>query len=214
MKVSDLMQAMADAGAPMQAILIAVKALEAKDAEIAAKDAQTAEKRAKDAERKRNSRASTECPRTVHGHGADIPARPLSLPPKEINSNPPTHTPGDISRARKGTDFPMLDCTDPATWGDFLRNRKAKRLPNTASAHRKLETDLAAMAARTGWPPGKVFSACVERGWGAIYDPRDKNDGSGSKTIRDTGGDRRSSLAKAIDEGLEFLGSGPQAGFS
>jgi hypothetical protein len=69
----------------------------------------------------------------------------------------------------------MLDCTDPKTWGDYLKNRKAKRLPNTASAHRKLETDLAAMAARTGWPPGKVFAACVAKGWGAIYDPRESD---------------------------------------
>lgn len=177
MKVSELMQAMADAGAPMQAILIAVQALEAKDAEIAARDAEMAEKRAKDAERKRVARASTDSPRTVHGCGADIEAAPLSRPPNENNSNPPTHTPGDIPRARKGTDFRMLDCTDPATWADFLQNRKAKRLPNTASARRKLETDLTAMAAHTGWPPGQVFAACVAKGWGAIYDPRDKTDG-------------------------------------
>jgi hypothetical protein len=104
--------------------------------------------------------------------------------------------------------FPMLDCTDPATWADFLKNRKAKRLPNTASAHRKLETDLAGMVARTGWPPGQVFAACVAKGWGAIYDPRDRDDGNGKQANRQTGGggDRRSSLARAIDEGIEFLG--------
>jgi len=56
-KMSDLMQAMADAGAPMQAILIAVQALEAKDAEIAARDAVVAGKRAKDAARSAERRS-------------------------------------------------------------------------------------------------------------------------------------------------------------
>jgi hypothetical protein len=104
----------------------------------------------------------------------------------------------------------MLDCSTPELWADFLKNRKAKRLPNTASAHRKLQTDLAAMAAQTGWPPGQVFAACVAKGWGAIYDPRDLK--HGNQAIRTTGGgsDRRSALATAIDEGLAWL-DGPQA---
>ena len=63
MTVSDLMKAMADAGAPFEAILIAVQALEAKDAEIAARDAEVAEKRAKE----RNGNALSERPRIVHG---------------------------------------------------------------------------------------------------------------------------------------------------
>lgn len=174
MKASELMEALAAAGAPLEAILIAVKALEAKDAEIASKDAEAAEKRAKDAERKRIARASTDCPRTVHGHGADAEADPsLSRPLSPQTPLTPTHTHPDITPARKGRDFPMLDCTDAETWADFLRNRKAKRLPNTASAHRKLQSDLADISARTGWPPGEVFAACVARGWGAIYDPRE-----------------------------------------
>ena len=166
------------------------------------------DRRAKDRERqnRRRSRDVTECHVTERD---SVTEPPLSRPPNEKISNPPTHTPPDItSCARKGTDFPMLDCTDPATWADFLKNRKAKRLPNTASAYRKLETDLAAMVDRTGWPPGQVFAACVAKGWGAIYDPRDRDDGNGKQANRQTGGggDRRSSLARAIDEGIEFLG--------
>lgn len=71
MKASDLLQAMLDAGAPIEAAMIALRALEAKDAEIAARDAEANNKRAKDAERKRISRASTDSPRTVTGCGAD-----------------------------------------------------------------------------------------------------------------------------------------------
>lgn len=67
--------------------------------------------------------------------------------------------------------FPRPDWAEPQVWSDFLRNRKTKRLPNTATAHRKLITDLAAMA-DDDWPPGRLLEAIVARGWAAAYDPR------------------------------------------
>lgn len=120
-------------------------------------------------ERYRRNKAS----QTVTSDACDA-APSLSRPLSPQTPLTPTHTHPDITpRARKGGDFPMLDCTDADTWADFLRNRKAKRLPNTATARRKLESDLAEVSARTGWPPGEVFAACVAKGWGAIYDPRE-----------------------------------------
>lgn len=119
-------------------------------------------------ERYRRNKAS----QSVTSDACDVDPS-LSRPLSPQTPLTPTHTHPDITPARKGRDFPMLDCTDTETWADFLRNRKAKRLPNTASAHRKLQSDLAGMSARTGWPPGEVFAACVARGWGAIYDPRE-----------------------------------------
>jgi len=168
-----IIDAMLAAGCTAEQLAAVIKA------DLADRECQVAVKREKDAERQRRHRERNAVSRDVTvTDGDSVTEAPLSRPPNENNSNPPTHTPGiNIPRVRGG-DFPMLDCTDPATWADFLRNRKAKRLPNTASAHRKLETDLAAMVARTGWPPGKLFAACVERGWGAIYDPRDKQDGN------------------------------------
>jgi hypothetical protein len=87
---SELMKAMADAGAPLEAIIIAVAALEAKDAEIAARDAAVAQRRAADAARKREERASAkeskDSPRTRPGRGADAdPAPPNEyiLTPRE-----------------------------------------------------------------------------------------------------------------------------------
>lgn len=80
------MQALADAGAPMDAIVIALRALEEKDAEIAARDAVAAERRAKDAERKRIVRGqSVDVPRTVPDPNKEIPP----IPPKEINPSTP-----------------------------------------------------------------------------------------------------------------------------
>ncbi len=166
-----VLDAMLAAGCTAEQIVAVVKA------DLEAHESQMAEKRQKDAERQRKHRERNAESRDVTVTECDSVTDPLSRPPNENNSNPPTHTPGDIPRARKGADFPMVDCTDPDTWADFLRNRKAKKLPNTASAHRKLVADLADISARTGWPPGRVFAACVAKGWGAIYDPRDKTDG-------------------------------------
>ena len=164
-----IIDAMVAAGASAEVLAAAMKAdlLEREGAVLA--------KREKDAERQRRHRERNAMSRDVTVTGCDSVTDPsLSLPPNEKISNPPTHTHPDITPARKGRDFPMLDCTDPDTWADFLKNRRAKRLPNTATAHRKLQTDLADVSARTGWPPGEVFAACVARGWGAIYDPREQ----------------------------------------
>ncbi|MDO7841096.1 hypothetical protein Q5H94_02045 [Sphingomonas sp. CA1-15] len=107
------MEEMIAAGAPMAAVIIAVRALEAKDAEIARRDAAVADKRAKDAARKRRDRGlSEELPGNVHGqseeHDGTRPGHTPSLdketsprPPKEINPNPERDT-----RAR-GTRLPV-----------------------------------------------------------------------------------------------------------
>lgn len=114
MTTSELMEAMAKAGAPFEAILIAIRALEAKDAEIAAREAEAAAKRAKEAARKKEKRGlSKDVPQTVHGQsedndgiGADEEADPsLSLSPNENNSNPHTHTHPDNIPAREAVDL-------------------------------------------------------------------------------------------------------------
>ena len=98
MRPSELAQAMSDAGAPMAAILIALRAIEERDEQIEAK-------RTVERERKRRQRANADG--TVTGqsrdsHG-DIPDRAFPAPPNENILTPPTHTPGNKPRARKGT---------------------------------------------------------------------------------------------------------------
>lgn len=184
----EMIDAMVAAGVTVEVLAAAIKA------DLAARENQVSAKREKDAERQRRHRERNAVSRHVTVTGCDSVTDPSLSPapflsPQTPQTNPHPHThPDKQSRARKGADFPMLDCTDAETWADFLRNRKTKRLPNTASAHRKLETDLAAMSARTGWPPGKLFAACVERGWGAIYDPRDKVDERNTRNTAQTGG--------------------------
>jgi hypothetical protein len=61
-------------------------------------------------------------------------------------------------------------------WSDLLKNRKSKRLTNTATAHTKFIRDLMAMV-DDEWPPGRLLEAIVARGWGGAYDPREtRND--------------------------------------
>lgn len=62
-------------------------------------------------------------------------------------------------------------------WNDLLINRKRKNLPNTQSAWKRFNDDLARISVETGIPPPKLIERCTERGWGAIYDPREsRND--------------------------------------
>lgn len=182
MKTSDLMQAMADAGAPMEAILIAVRAIEERDEAIE-------HRRKTERERKRRQRANVQdTDGTVTGQSRDkdgtVPDEaPLSLPPNENNSNPPTHTPGTQTPARKADPFPCPDWCEPAVWSDLKRNRRTKKLTNTETAHKRFVSEVMAMADED-WPPGRLVEAIAAKGWGGAHDPRDD---------RKPGNDRRNS---------------------
>jgi hypothetical protein len=239
MTVSELMKAMADAGAPFEAILIAVRAIEAKDAEIAARDAQVAEKKAKDAARKRNVRGtSEENPRNVRGNGADIPAdHPLSpspLPsPQTPEPTPHPHTPENIT-PREAEDahvaawlawwdrdpFPRPDWAPARLWADFRRNRKTKRLTNTFTAYAQQLAKIRELSRRTGWPPGEVLEDCVARGWGAVFET-DKmkaainghGTGNRQQSPRHHGGrDNRDGFKRACDDWIDEAGRSATGG--
>lgn len=110
MSLSDLMQQMADAGAPFEAIMLAVRhieSLQTADAERKAKDA--ARKRAK----REEGRASSDCPRTVQGRGADtsldkgFPDTPSKTQTKSAPLTPQTR------EKKRGTKIPA-DWTPPS----------------------------------------------------------------------------------------------------
>lgn len=120
----------------------------------------------------------------VTGDANNVTEAPLSLPPNENNSNPPTHTPGTQTPARKADPFPMpVWCRDPQHWSDLKANRKAKKLANTATAHRQFVAAVERMATDE-WPPGRLLEAIAAKGWGGAHDPRDD---------RNPGNDRRNS---------------------
>lgn len=144
-------------------------------------DAAIADRRAKDRSRQERKRSRDEA--YCHVTERDIGNGAFPAPPNENNLTPPTHTPENISTReaaeahvvdwlewREKNPFPRQHWSPKPLWADFLKNRKAKTLPNTVAAHDKLLRDIEAACLRTRWPPGKVFRACVEQGWGAIYD--------------------------------------------
>lgn len=77
MTIAELMEAMRAAGAPFEAIMIAVKAVEEARAASDAERAKHEERKAKDRARKQAARngdsASTEVPHDVYGNSAEIP---------------------------------------------------------------------------------------------------------------------------------------------
>lgn len=86
-------------------------------------------------------------------------------------------------------------------WSDFLSMRKARKNPVTQTAL-KMITKQADMA---GWSLEDAIAEAVSRGWLSFKAEwvKERNNGKSN-----WGGspDRRSSLARAIDEGLDFLG--------
>lgn len=86
-------------------------------------------------------------------------------------------------------------------WNDFLAMRKAKKNPLTHTALKMLakQADLA------GWSLEDAIAEAISRGWLSFKAEwvKERNNGKSN-----WGGspDRRSSLARAIDEGLDFLG--------
>lgn len=175
--MSDLLARLIQSGTP--ADLVAEVATELARAQIALEAIE--QRRATDRERSRRRRCNVTS-RDITGHhvvSRDVQDEPaLSRPPNENNSNPPTHTHPDCEspRARKADPFPRPDWADPVVWADLLRNRKAKRLPNTVTAHTKFIRDLTALV-DDEWPPGRLLEAIVARGWGGAYDPREnRND--------------------------------------
>ena len=83
--------------------------------------------------------------------------------------------------SRKDDPFPKPDWADDQVWGDFLKNRKAKKLPNTATAYSRLMADLNRLA-DAEWPPGRLLEHAAAKGWGGIYDPRGKDNGTANRT--------------------------------
>jgi hypothetical protein len=87
-------------------------------------------------------------------------------------------------------------------WDGWLEMRKAKRKPMTTRAWNRAIARLEAMLV-CGQDIAEVLDRSTMNGWTDLYEIREQNNG---KAIRGASPDRRSSLARAIDEGLDFLG--------
>lgn len=87
----------------MEAIIIAVRAIEAEQDRQAEARAKAAERKRRQRERERDQ-SVTVTRQSQDADGTEDSSPPLTLPPNENISNPPTHTPPETNpRARKGT---------------------------------------------------------------------------------------------------------------
>lgn len=85
--------------------------------------------------------------------------------------------------------FPRPDFADAQVWADFLKNRKTKRLSNTATAYGLFVSDMERVIRTTGWPPGEILRLCTAKGWGAIHVTDEmKGDGNGTNNRKSGSG--------------------------
>lgn len=61
-----------------------------------------------------------------------------------------------------------------SVWGDFLKNRAKKGLPNTGTAYDSVIKKLDALC-DGDWDRARLMTAIVAEGWGGVYDPRGRH---------------------------------------
>lgn len=167
---------------------------------------------AKANQERRSSKAKTAAQARWGDATSNAPSMPQALPeecpppspsPEPIGSSSGAKAPSQ--RAAKPDVFPRPDFADPQAWADLLVNRKAKRLPNTASAHRKLLADIARHSS-DAWPPGRLIEHAAAKGWGGIYDPTgqdNRNDRSRQSAPEHQGIGRTTAAALSVFGGVD-----------
>ena len=217
MSLAVMVRRMSEAGAPPEAIAIALEEIEALQTALESRRAADRDRKRSQRERQKSADVtghSRDSHGTVTGQSRDTPPPTLDkekspqTPLKEINSTPPAPT--HETRAREANPFPRPGWADPQVWSDLLANRRRKGLANTVSAHRKLLTDIDKLVDEN-WPPGRVLEAAVSRGWGAIYAGcKDDDDGRSTRTQRMAGnhGSSVSGRGRTIDAAMRFVARG------
>ena len=124
-------------------------------------------------------------------------------PPNDIDILTPHEVSGDKSPSPRPWALPAG--VSLQVWTDFLTNRKRKRFPNTPTAWKSFNDDLARVSLQTGIPPPKLIEQCTAKGWGGIYDPRSDDNGRTNGMGRNQPSDGLSSTARAA---LRVFGTG------
>lgn len=186
MSMAALIRSMAAAGAPAEAIALAVEAIE--QAQACVDDARAAAAGRKRRQRERERDTSRDSHETVTGQSRDEPApSPLPSPqtPYPTPHPPPEYSDayarGSISlivlrivvagcraasrpKARWPKDMPPPPGVSDDQWAGFIDHRIAKRERLTLRAYQLLCGKLAKYA-DAEWPPGRIIDHIVERRW-------------------------------------------------
>lgn len=125
----------------------------------------------------------------------------VSVTAQELDTELDTDIDNKLSKRGRASIPLKPESVNQDVWDDFLAIRKAKRAPLTNTALDAIQRE----AAKAGWTLNEALSESVARGWQGFKADWVKETNNGKNT-RTGGADRRSSLARAIDEGLDFLG--------
>lgn len=157
----------------------------------------------------RKERLGKGCFYTVHPRNNCAPAE--TAPPQKLTQTPAeiADKPSRTINVVKANALPTKRASVPAmpegvelnVWNDFLELRKAKRAPLSNTALAAIERE----AALAGWSLNDALAECAARGWQSFKANWVKEARNGTATSTSPP-DRRSSLARAIDEGLGHLG--------
>lgn len=131
-----------------------------------------------------------------------------------LEPSSPTETASpSVKRERKSastkTQFPQIPDWIPAgPWNGYLEMRKRAGKPPTPRAMELLLADLDRWRA-AGHDPGQVLDTSTKNNWIGLFEPKEHRNGSHRRQEfpngHGNGPDRRSTLARVIDEGLEYL---------
>lgn len=97
---------------------------------------------------------------------------------------------------------PLPDWIPIEAWEGWLEMRKQRKKPFTERAMVRAINKLDAMR-QIGQDIAEVLDRSTMNGWTDLYEIKEQTNGN---RYGDSSTDRRSSLARAIDEGLDFLG--------
>lgn len=119
-------------------------------------------------------------------------------------------TPAKPSRKAEPKAKPVIPDWMPAdAWNGYLEMRKGIGKPATVRAIELMIAKLERWRA-DGHDPGGILDAATEHNWTGLYEPKEPRNGTQRpQAVRSgdqRGSDRRSTLARTIDEGLDFLG--------
>lgn len=134
------------------------------------------------------------------GNGSVFPSKQS----QKRNTEPSREPSVDKANAlptKRGRTPAMPEGVELNVWNDFLELRKAKRAPLSNTALAAIERE----AAKAGWSLNDALAESAARGWQSFKADwvKEKRNGTATST---SSPDRRSSLARAIDEGLGHLG--------
>lgn len=169
-------------------------------------DPTNAERQARYREKRKTNKANV----TRYSNGVTPPNDSI-LTPGVIPSDDGKHTP----RQKRGPVCVRPDDISEQLWDDW----KAHRAKHRGSADQTTITAYRREADRVGWSLEQALTEQISRGWRGFKakwvqdDGREPGKHHADQRTGATGVDKRSSLARAIDEGLDWLDR-PQAGIS